>query len=66
MVPFFVFLSRAQEKGDHNMGAGALPCAHGPSRAASCERSERGDNKLDKQALSDVARPSAFEANPTI
>ena len=32
-----------------------LPCAHGPSRAASsmlpsmlCERSERADNKLDK------------------
>ena len=30
---------------------GRLPCAHGPSRAASsmlCERSERADNKLDK------------------
>ena len=26
--------------------ARALPCAHGPSRAA-CERSERADNKLD-------------------
>ena len=29
----------------------ALPCAHGPSRAASlvlCERSERADNRLDK------------------
>ena len=28
-----------------------LPCAHGPSRAASsmlCERSERADNRLDK------------------
>ena len=28
-----------------------LPCAHGPSRAASsmlCERSKRADNKLDK------------------
>ena len=31
----------------------ALPCAHGPSRAASsmlCERSERADNKLDNAA----------------
>ena len=33
-----------------------LPCAHGPSRAASsmlCERSERADSKLDKELLHD-------------
>ena len=33
---------------DDERGKG-LPCAHGPSRAASLrERSERADNKLDK------------------
>ena len=46
--------SRRQDHAVKITPALCLPCAHGPSRAASlmlpslCERSERADNKLDK------------------
>ena len=52
-----------------------LPCAHGPSRAASlmlpmalcslCEGSERADNKLDNNKLDKRATPSVRKKNGT-